>query len=246
MKKIMTLVICLLSVQAYSAVTRSEFSKLESALHKAFNEINTNANEVLAINPVIENMERDYWWNIDYNHASYVRQGDENKVIHAIYLMGGFARQSFMTLDGLALTACHEIGHGIGGAPKKEATRLTPIPSSTEGQSDYFATKVCLPVVFKYLKQTKKPRFNRSIENLCRRQVRYNLNLCKRMLSAVSVDIAWFRSYGEYVSFDRRSNYIEVELNTAPDYYPEAQCRLDTMVDGVLGKERPECWFPKN
>ena len=36
-----------------------------------------------------------------------------------IHMFGGLARHETITSDGFALVVCHEIGHHIGGAPKK-------------------------------------------------------------------------------------------------------------------------------
>ena len=55
-----------------------------------------------------------------------------------VKMFGGLARHPKMTEDGFALVVCHEIGHHIGGAPKKGARW-----ASNEGQSDYWATLKC-------------------------------------------------------------------------------------------------------
>ena len=55
-----------------------------------------------------------------------------------VKMFGGLARHPKMTEDGFALVVCHEIGHHIGGAPKKGMRW-----ASNEGQSDYWATLKC-------------------------------------------------------------------------------------------------------
>ena len=54
---------------------------------------------------------------------------ERNKHWH-LKLYGGLARHWFMTEDGYALVICHELGHHIGGAPKKIINQ-EPIWSST-------------------------------------------------------------------------------------------------------------------
>jgi hypothetical protein len=143
-----------------------------------------------------------------------------------------------MTLDGLALTACHEIGHGIGGAPFKDTG------NSSEGQSDYYATKTCLPIVFKYLEKSKLPSQGNYIFDLCSRAENVNVEFCLRALTALESDIVFFESLGEKVSYSDFSTFRATELNDASRFYPDSQCRLDTMIHGVLQLERPWCWYP--
>ena len=52
-------------------------------------------------------------------------------------MFGGLARHKLVTPDGFALVACHEMGHHLGGAPRRGGW------ASNEGQSDYYATTKC-------------------------------------------------------------------------------------------------------
>lgn len=238
-KLLLLLVLITLTRSIFAAVTKSEFDEVKEALHLAYSELAPSPNEVLKINLPVAGLGEDYWWEIDMIHASYVQfKNDEGQTEHRIYLMGGFARLADMTPDGLALTGCHEIGHGIGGAPFKNNG------NTAEGQSDYFATKVCLPIVFKYLKQKRSINENTTYQQLCEKQAAHDNNTCLRLLTAMEPDIAFFKSLGDEVSFDRFSTHIQEELNTNASYYPDAQCRLDTMINGVLELERPICWYP--
>lgn len=63
-----------------------------------------------------------------------------------VSMFGGLARHETITRDGFALVVCHEIGHHIGGAPKKVSYWSNPW-ASNEGQADYFATLKCLSYV---------------------------------------------------------------------------------------------------
>jgi hypothetical protein len=157
---------------------------------------------------------------------------------HNIFLFGGFIRLPGMTIDGLALTACHEIAHGIGGSPFKLSG------TSSEGQADYYASKVCLPVVFKYLRDKNIRSQNNHIHQLCEKS-ELALDDCLRLMSAIEVDIIFFRHLGTETSISNRSPLQAEVLDRSDTFYPTPQCRLDTMVNGVLGFERPECWYPK-
>ncbi|WP_372654688.1 ImmA/IrrE family metallo-endopeptidase [Halobacteriovorax sp.] len=229
MKRIVLLL--LLSLNSSASINFEDFIDLKDALYRAFDELKPNSEHTLTVNNTY-NLPEDYWWSLDVVHASYSRQGNS----HNIFLFGGFARLSEMSLDGLAITACHEIGHGIGKAPFKDSG------SSTEGQADYFATKICLPIVFKYLAQTvevSKSKFNL---NFCRESE--NNHYCLRALTALESNIFFFKTLGDTVHFSTRSTEVARELNTSPTFYPSSQCRLDTSLNGVLKKPRPACWYP--
>jgi hypothetical protein len=58
-------------------------------------------------------------------------------------MFGGLARHETITEDGFATVVCHEIGHHIGGAPKKSSWWGSSW-ASNEGQADYFGTSKCL------------------------------------------------------------------------------------------------------
>ena len=229
------LLIFLMAPNAYSQVTYNEFLDLKSALFKAFEELKPSEKDILEINKQVGDSET-YWWDLDIVHASYAKTDLKEKTIHNIFLFGGFARLEGMTLDGLAVTACHEIGHGIGGAPFKESG------SSMEGQSDYYATKVCLPIVFKYLTETAPYIENTYVQNLCLSHFDYDL--CMRMMSSLESDRKFFNLEEEVVLFEKYSTKVATLLNERVDFYPDVQCRLDTMINGVFNKPRPICWYP--
>lgn len=239
------LFISLLAPQVHADVTLEEFERLKVAVHQAFLELRPDSSHVLQINPVPNGLEENYWWNLDMIHASYVQiQNDPpGATTHNIYLFGGFARLSGMTIDGLAVTACHEIGHGLGGAPKKDPSYGMP-GNTTEGQSDYYATAVCLPVALKYLEAQTPPSEDPYLRLICDRQTRHPKDFCLRLFTAVENDLVFFNEVGQYPSFTDYSTHVQLELDTAPTYYPDPQCRLDTMVHGLLGLKQPECWFP--
>ncbi len=241
MKKLILLItLALLTKSSIAAVSKAEFEELKLALKQAYSELAPSTNDILKINLPIPGLSEDYWWDIEMVHASYVKfDNDEGQTEHRIYLMGGFARLAEMTPDGLALTACHEMGHGIGGGPYKESG------STQEGQADYYATKICLPIVFKYLPQMREISFHPTYEKLCAKQDEHDSATCLRLMTAMEADQAFFKSQGQETSFDHFSTHIQTEINNSPSFYPDAQCRMDTMINGILGLERPVCWYPQ-
>jgi hypothetical protein len=77
-------------------------------------------------------------WTNDQVNAS-AQQSGNNWIIN---MYGGLARHEHATVDAFRAVACHEIGHHLGGAPKKSG--WFGAWASNEGQSDYFATYKCM------------------------------------------------------------------------------------------------------
>jgi hypothetical protein len=234
MKKIMASIL-FINI-AYAQVTYNEFQSLQVALHTAFIELRPTSNDILKINMKVGDID-DFWWNLTEAHASYSQAEQAGNVEHNIFLFGGFARLDQMTLDGLALTACHEIGHGLGGKPEKISG------NTVEGESDYYATKTCLPIVIKYLADSTPRSQNNYIHNKCE-ESSYPFDTCIRLFTAIESDISFFKTLGDTTSFENYSSHIAETLDLSPKYYPDSQCRIDTMIHGVLNLNRPKCWFP--
>ena len=247
MKKLFaSILLCssLFTSTAKAAVTYEEFLEVKNALYQAFEELKPGDNHLLSINTLVKGLWETYWWELNIGNASYVRAVEENgDISHNVFLIGGFARAEGMTPDGLALTGCHEIGHGIGGGPKKDPY-MAAVESSVEGQSDYYATATCLEVVLKYLKPMRELGSDPYYELVCEAQSARSKDICMRMFTALESDIALFASTGDQTSVEDFSTVEMEEINFRPSYYPDAQCRIDTMIHGILKLERPKCWFP--
>ncbi|MBT3586547.1 MAG: hypothetical protein HN509_16685 [Halobacteriovoraceae bacterium] len=59
-----------------------------------------------------------------------------------VSMFGGLARHETITADAFALVACHELGHHLGGFPKKSSWWGSSW-ASNEGQADYFGNMKC-------------------------------------------------------------------------------------------------------
>lgn len=92
--------------------------------------------------PVFEALGKSFTvnklWTNDQVNASAQQSGD-NWIIN---MYGGLARHQHATVDSFRAVVCHEIGHHLGGAPKKAGWWGSW--ASNEGQSDYFATFKCM------------------------------------------------------------------------------------------------------
>lgn len=160
-----------------------------------------------------------------------------------VSLWGGTARAPGASLVALAGILCHEVGHILGGTPQQT------IPgaewSSTEGQSDFYAGRDCLP---QYL--DKHPELIETPDQEALEVCGGNL-LCARTATAGLELVRFFQR------FDSES-VAQLSVRTpAPavdtmllNVYPSPQCRLDSYVQGALcqlgGECRPPaCWLPE-
>ena len=158
-----------------------------------------------------------------------------------VTLLGGLIRHPKMTTNALKLVICHELGHHIGGAPKKEL-----LYASAEGQADYWATQNCfkksLLFSMKYseLKETAtalESKIHERSSKKCRSIYRkvQDRDLCIISLAA-AIEISDFlnslRKRPQDISLGRPD--ISRVDKTNLDYPRTLQCRLDTFVAGAL------------
>ncbi len=166
---------------------------------------------------------------------AYANQSGKTSQIH---MFGGLARYRGMNKIGMAMVACHEIGHHLGGKPKV-ARFLFPSWAANEGQSDYFATLKCIR---KYLRvdQLDLTQYMDEINPLAQ-------EMCEKTWgSSEEVEICLLASVGSKVLAETlnslNSGSVAVNVDT-PDTkivrktynkHPKAQCRLDTYFQGSL------------
>lgn len=190
-----------------------------------------------------------------------------------LYLYGGYARHPLITEDAYALVICHELGHHLGGTPKKILDGTNPGWPSVEGQADYFATLKCLRKIFRKddntaaISQLVVPEL---VSQKCSESFKteWEISMCKRT-SMAGMSVA-------AISADMRQTEVPVVespdpsiVETTYEAHPVPQCRLDTYFQGSicevsstrqvstedetkgtchenLGHEaglRPSCWF---
>lgn len=155
-----------------------------------------------------------------------------------VAMFGGLARHETITEDGFALVVCHELGHHIGGAPKKGGWFGTTW-ASNEGQSDYFATLKCLRKVF---------ATEDNAEVISRMNVPASLTAaCEAQYTSTEDRLICIRGSMAGMSVSRlfmalRNATVEPDFAT-PDAavvsstnhnHPAYQCRLDTYFQGAL------------
>lgn len=229
-----------------SSVQESDFFEVTQAVYETYaSDFEINRTQV----------DINHNWKKPFFTAFAKNEGEKHFSIH---FWGGLARIPGMTNDALALVACHEIGHFWGGKPMSRIDDLDW--SSTEGQSDYFATGACLK---RYLKKTTSAQDHNDIESeasaytLCRVQYSDDLDfsVCLKSIEAA-------KGFGKVLNYlsendlrlDITTPSPQVVDQTVYNSYPPQQCRLDTLVNGSLCPEdeypcqdglgqRPACWY---
>ncbi len=190
--------------------------------------------------PVIESkgakLRINRQWSNERVNASATRTIDDK--IWIIYLFGGLARHPEITSDAFTLVICHELGHHLGGAPKKK--RGEPAESfwaSTEGESDYFATLKCLRKIFenddneRFLESTNTPL---KVQKNCNN---FKTSQDKAICIRSSLAGAAVARMGAAVAFRKLPQLENKDTSIVEETYPEhpqSQCRLDTYFNGAI------------
>ncbi|WP_438027199.1 trypsin-like serine peptidase [Sorangium sp. So ce233] len=152
--------------------------------------------------------------------------------------------------DVVSFIACHEIGHALGGFPFKRshvqhrqveglATGQYGTVSSAEGQSDYFATKECLPRIWSTEREVNA-MFRETVTAYAKAGCDAAWedvgaqDLCYR-IAAVAEDFGrWARRAGDSRPAPDLSTPHTGEVMVTNENNSPLQCRVDTMFQGAL------------
>lgn len=175
------------------------------------------------------NLSMNNRWDDDTVNASAQQMGKT----WVVNMYGGLARHPLTTDDGFALVVCHELGHHIGGAPRKGLSW-----ASNEGQADYFGSMKCLRRVLEKqdnVAYVAKMTVDAEATKQCQ-AVYHNADeiaLCQRVAMAGKSLGSLLGELGgnSKVNFDTPDKNV---VSRTYDAHPEAQCRLDTYFNGIL------------
>lgn len=178
-------------------------------------------------------------WTDGTVNAYADRGNTDNGKIWNVSMFGGLARHPQMNEDGFAVVVCHELGHHLGGAPRKLDQTGAPRWAANEGQADYYATLKCLRNYFanqnneEAIKNLEVPAI---VTTSCQQSMA-NSNeaaICIRSAMAGYVLGNFFKVL--------RNDKVQVAFTTPDpsivkitnDNHPASQCRLDTYYQGSL------------
>jgi hypothetical protein len=207
-----------------SSITKEQFNSVLDRVEKLYKPI---------IADLGKNLDVIRKWDDGTVNAYAQQTGNTWK----ISMFGGLARHATITEDGFALVACHELGHHLGGLPKKKSWRGLSW-ASNEGQSDWFGNAKCLR---KYMENddniammadTEVPAFatkkceanftSAADVAMCQRGAMAGLSLGNlfRALRNLTVEL----------KFDTPDPAV---ARTTNHNHPAPQCRLDTYFAGA-------------
>lgn len=211
---------------------------ISTITEKQFNDIITRVEEIYE--PVVK--ERGATLKIEKNWSdgtvnAYAQQTGN---IWKVAMFGGLARHKTIIPDAFALVLCHELGHHLGGAPKKGGWFGSKW-ASNEGQSDYFGTMKCLRKVFEKddnQEIMKDASVDLHAAKVCRETFNNDeaVAVCQRgAMAGLSLGNLFraLRNSKDVLKFTTPSTKI---VSKTDDSHPAAQCRLDTYFAGAICK----------
>ena len=166
---------------------------------------------------------------------AYAQRSGSNWMIN---MFGGLARHETITEDGMSLVVCHELGHHIGGAPKK-AGYYSNTWASNEGQSDYFSNLKCLRRVFlndDNISIVSKLDVPEALSKSC--EVAFasaeDRAICIRGGMAGMSVAKLFQALRNQTTPPKFDTPDPARVSVTNDNHPGTQCRLDTYFQGSL------------
>lgn len=178
----------------------------------------------------------------DSENPLYFGGGSLEERTYSISVGRDILSLSSMTVDAQAFLLCHEVGHLVGGEPRKNAW------ASTEGQSDFYAASECLRRIFPHLSSQSQKLTHPVLAAACAEKFQARTlaaHECERIGNAgESLIFAIYDFMGvPQMKKPDFSTPAPVKLPQEKINYPTLQCRLDTVLAGALQEERPACWF---
>lgn len=206
-------------------------------------------------------------WDDPTVNASATQQGKT----WIINMYGGLARHAAINVEGMALVACHEIGHHMGGAPKISSWFSTW--ATNEGGSDYFATSKCLRRFFAEDDNkaiVAQATIDPLVQETCTKQFTTEADqyICMRSSLAGDSVAVLFQALRKETTAPKYGTPDSRKVTRMDDNHPATQCRMDTYFAGLACSasvneglsnddyrtgtcyaprdtvgNRPQCWF---
>lgn len=232
---------------------KSEFREQTPEGEKRFNKILNVLQELFE--PEVEKLGgelRIVRYEYPFNSLNVrMRRGyhGNNGPIWRVIPTGGIFRHKMMNDDAFTLITCHEIGHHMGGLPKKWGIGDEFYWSTTEGQADYFAALKCFRQYAetvggneKFLDVEGDKLLDSQMKKRCAQShpTRKEQAICLRTARAGMVMARFIADYRDrdVSKLDPHSPDPAVVEKTQ-DNHPEPQCRLDTYINGALCAQNP-------
>lgn len=205
-------------------ISRKEFNRMIDAVKKVY---------VPIFKKLRQNFRIEEAWDDNQANAFAGVRGSNRYIL----LYGGYARHPLMTKDGFLSVICHEIGHHLGGYPKKIGSYW----SSSEGQADYFSTLKCMKEVLRTYDDNQEVATALELPEEVKKQCRFQYPqhrdyfICLRSAKAAE-------DHGKVIADLTDNKDLEISLLTPAREvtpatnlrHPSPQCRVDTKYQGAL------------
>ncbi|RZA25816.1 MAG: hypothetical protein EOP10_05685 [Proteobacteria bacterium] len=235
--------------------TAAELAQLDLEFHQAYDQDIQNLGGTFKIT----------FFKLIYSYMSTATLIND---VHQVSIMAGNLSKKTMDMDSLRLLMCHEVGHFLGGGPRR--IELDSNEDQTwnviEGAADYFASTQCMKRVLKgqdHVAALLVKVADETISNDCQANFPGTEDrlICERSLFASKKLIAFFakaKKVANTFGFETPDTSI---LEVTNPEHPDLQCRLDTYRAGALCavdssvtmdskdlsigtcSSRPLCWF---
>ncbi len=242
-----------------TGITEQQFNDVMDRVEKLFGDDVKSAGGVLKINRL---------WTDSTVNASAQEFGTS----WVLNMYGGLARHKATTIEGMALVACHELGHHMGGAPKIQGWFGSDW-ATNEGGADYFATLKCLRRYFAEddnaslvaaatIDPLAKDRCTSQFTDVAQQNICMRISMSAQSVSSLFQDLSGDAKAASFSTPDPKV------VKKMYDAHPATQCRMDTYFNGatchvdasvansntdykqgacVQGQDefgwRPTCWF---
>jgi len=155
-----------------------------------------------------------------------------------VSMFGGLARHETITEDAFALVACHELGHHLGGAPKK-ASYFGATWASNEGQADYYGNSKCLR---NYMQNDDNVAIvaNMEVDEYAKEKCETNFHNEKDIAICIRGAMAGLSLGNLFRALRRLDTPLGFKtpdtstVSRTNDNHPAPQCRVDTYFAGAI------------
>ena len=255
MTKLLTILMLITSVQVFACSEDGKDGFLPPNRWKI--PVNTNRfyqNNMTkeAFDHLIDEVERVYTPIVSSlgGKLNVVRKWDDGTVnayanrsgkTYNVHMFGGLARHKSMTVDGMTLVVCHELGHHIGGAPKYSSSPWGGNQwASNEGQADYFGSLKCARKVWRNQNtQAIVKRFKnipKTLQDKCDTTFKGadDNAVCVRSGMAGLAVAKLFQVLRNQTTVPKFSTPDAAKVSKTYHKHPQPQCRLDTYFAGAI------------
>ena len=215
------------SKKAAGGITEAQFNEVMDRVERLYAPVVAQKGGKLKINRK---------WTDPTVNASAQQQGGQ----WILNMYGGLARHQEIGIEGMALVACHELGHHLGGAPKIAGWFSTW--ASNEGASDYYATLKCLRVYFaeddnEAIIAAQAPGvIEPMMKDMCEKEFtqRSDQLLCLRNSIAGAQVAGLFMDLNKDTVRPSVTTPDKSVVTRMDDNHPKTQCRMDTYFAGAV------------